>query len=140
MPIELRETPSAENLKSNWQQIMIALQPIVDNLPKKEDRDYFKGILSFLIGKEPRISNIPKNLMFIYIRKARLITKFYYYRNIISMDYIKRLLIDYLSELALSLGEDGLFIKYGIGGYQKQFVEQHITQKQEEAPKKGWLW
>jgi hypothetical protein len=140
LPIELRETPSAESLKSNWQQIMIALQPIVDNLPKQEDRDYFKGILSFLIGKEPRISNIPRNLMFIYIRKARLISKFYYYRNIISMEYIRRLLIDYLSEIALSLGEDGLFIKYGIGGYQRQFVEQKVIQEKEEEKKRGWLW
>ena len=140
MAIELREI-QPDNMKSNWQQIMIALQPIVDNIPKEEDRDYFKGILGFLIGKEPRISNIPKNLMFIYIRKARLISKFYYYRNIISMDYIKRLLIDYLSELALSLGEDGLFIKYGIGGYQQQFVQQRIIQDQSQQPqKKGWLW
>jgi hypothetical protein len=140
MAIELREI-QPDTMKSNWQQIMIALQPIVDNIPKEEDRDYFKGILGFLIGKEPRISNIPKNLMFIYIRKARLISKFYFYRNIISMDYIKRLLIDYLSELALSLGEDGLFIKYGIGGYQQQFVQQRIIQDQAQAPqKKGWLW
>ena len=139
MPVELREIPSSDTTKNNWQQIMIALQPIVDNIPKKEDRDYFKGIMSLLIGKEPRISNIPKNLMFIYIRKGRLISKYYYYRNIISMEYIRRLLVDYLNELALSLGEEGLFIKYGIGGYQKQFVEQHITQKQEQEKPKGWL-
>jgi len=141
MAIELREI-QPDGMKSNWQQIMIALQPIVDNLPREEDRDYFKGILSFLIGKEPRISNIPKNLMFIYIRKARQISKFYYYRNIISMDYIKRLLIDYLSELALSLGESGLFIKYGIGGHSQQFVEQRVTQsnQQQQPQRKGWLW
>jgi hypothetical protein len=140
MTIELREVQPSEGMRSSWEKIMIALQPIVDNLPRKEDRDYFKGILSFLIGKEPRISNIPKHLMFIYIRKARLISKFYYYRNIISMDYIKRLLIDFLSELALSLGEDGLFIKYGFGGFQQSFVQQKIEQTQPEVKKKGWLF
>lgn len=62
MAIELRETPSAENVKQSWSQVMIALQPIVEHLPKEEDRDYFNGILSFLIGKEPRISNIDKKL------------------------------------------------------------------------------
>jgi hypothetical protein len=140
MAIELRETSSTENLKSNWQQIKMMLEPVVDNLPKKEDRDYFKGILGFLIGKEPRISNIPKNLMFLYIRKARYINKLFFYRHIISMDYIKRMMVDYLNELAVSLGEEGLFVKYGLAGYQKQFVEQKVIQEKPEEKKKGWFF
>lgn len=141
MTIELREVQSGSGgLKDKMESIKVILQPIVDNLPRKEDRDYFNGILSFLIGKEPRISNIPKNLMFIYIRKARLISKYYYYRNIISIDYIKRYLIDYLSELALSLGEEGLFIKYGMGGYSQQFVQQRVINEPPAEKKKGWLW
>ena len=139
MAIELRETPSAENVKQSWSQVMIALQPIVEHLPKEEDRDYFNGILSFLIGKEPRISNIDKKLMFLYIRKGRLISKLYYYRQIFNMDYIRRKLIEYLNELALSLGEDGLFIKYGIGGFSKQFVEQKVINEVSPQKKKGWF-
>ena len=139
MAIELRETPSAENVKQSWSQVMIALQPIVEHLPKEEDRDYFNGILSFLIGKEPRISNIPEKLMFLYIRKGRFICKLYYYRHIYNMEYIRRLLIEYLNELALSLGGDGLFIKYGIGGFSKQFVEQKVINEASPQKKKGWF-
>lgn len=140
MTIEVREIQAPDALKGNWQQIMVALQPIVDNLPRKDDRDYFKGVMNLLIGKEPRISNIPRIYMFLYIRKARRITRLYYYRDIISMEYIRREMINYLSELALSIGEDGLFIKYGIGGYSQSYVQQKLIQEKPEEKKKGWLW
>jgi len=138
MAIELRETPSAENVKQSWSQVMMALQPIVHRSLPQDDRDYFNGILNFLIGKEPRISNIDKKLMFLYIRKGRIITKLYYNRQIWDMNYIRRKLIEYLNELALSLGEDGLFIKYGIGGYSKQYVEQKVINENLEQKQKGF--
>jgi hypothetical protein len=139
MPIELRETPSAESAKTSWSQVMMALQPIIHKSLPQDDKDYFNGILNFLIGKEPRISNIDKKIMFLYIRKGRIITKLFYNRQIWDMNYIRRKLIEYLNELALSLGEDGLFIKYGIGGYSRQFVEQKMISENIEQKKKGWL-
>lgn len=140
MSIELREIQPGVSSKGNWEQLKVLLEPIVDNLPREEDRDYFKGPLSFLIGKEPRISNIPKNLMFIYIRKARFIAKCEYYVDLLGWKFIKRELINFLSELALSLGEEGLLVKFGVGGFQRSFVEQRVIQEHPEEKKKGWLW
>lgn len=140
MSIEIREIQAPDNSKSNWQNLMSLLRPVVNQLPHEEDRDYFKGILGLLIEKEPRMSNIPKPFMFLYIRKARRITRLYYYREIISMEYIRRELINFLNELALSVGEEGLLIKYGIGGFQQSSVSQRVIQETPEPKKKGWLW
>lgn len=138
MPVQISEV-SAENVKASWAQVMMALQPIIHRSLPQDDKDYFNGILNFIIGKEPRISNIDKKHMFLYIRTGRIITKLYYNRQIWDMEYIRRKLIEYLNELALSLGEDGLFIKYGIGGYSRQFVEQKMINENVEQKKKGWF-
>jgi hypothetical protein len=142
MSIELREINSPENLRNNWQQIAIMLQPIVDNLPKKEDRDYFKGIMSFLIGKEPRISNIQPLFMYIYIRKADFIVRLWKNKGIVGTDMIRTELVKYLNRLALHLSENGLLVKHGIGGFSQQYIEQNVRQQQEHQPevkKRGWL-
>ena len=140
MPIELREVQAPDNTRGSWQQMKTIFEPVTANLPKKEDKEYFQGFLSFNIGKEPRLSNIPKNLMYIYQKKQRLIEEYYRYRKILSMDWIRGKELTFLGDLALFVSEEGLLIKYGIGGYQKQYVEQRVEQIQPQPKKKGWLW
>jgi hypothetical protein len=139
MPIELREVQAPDNTRGGWQQMKTIFEPVTANLPRKEDKDYFQGFLSFNIGKEPRLSNIPKNLMYIYQKKQRLIEEYYRYRKILSMDWIRGKEITFLGDLALFVSEEGLLIKYGIGGYQKQYVEQKMTQENVQPKKKGWF-
>lgn len=138
MPIEIRETPSAESVKNNWAQTALTLEPLVDHL-KPVDKDHFNGVLSLLIGKEPRMSNIEKKFLFLYIRKARLIVHEYQAKHIFNMEYIRNQIVLYINELATNISEDGLLIKYGVGGYSKQYVEQKVVNENIEPKKKGWF-
>jgi hypothetical protein len=137
--IELREVQAPDNTRGNWQQMKTIFEPVTANLPRKEDKDYFQGFLSFNIGKEPRLSNIPRHLMFIYQKKEHLISLFYFYRRILDMDWIRRNELDFLADLGLFVSEEGLLIKYGIGGFQRQYVEQKVEQTTVQPKKKGWL-
>lgn len=140
MSLVLREDPSPDQLKSNWQQITILLQPIVSNLPNKQERDFFSGMLSLMIGKEPRISNIPMKLVYVYIKKGYFVAKLYKYRSIIGIERVMEELLKLLYVFAFSLGWDGLLVKHGLGGFQRQFIEQKVTQeKLPEEKKKGWF-
>lgn len=138
MPIELREVQAPDNTRGSWQQMKTIFEPVTANLPRKEDKDYFQGFLSFNIGKEPRLSNIPKNLMYIYQKKGQLISKYHFYRKILNMDWIRKNEINFLGDLALFVSEEGLLIKYGIGGFQRQYSETKIEQTQQTPKKKGW--
>lgn len=140
MPVELRELPAPDQLKNSWQQVMIALQPIVENLPNKEERDFFSGMLGLMIGKEPRMSNIPMEFAYVYLRKGYFVVKAYNYRSILGMPFVRAELIKLLYVFASSLGWDGLLIKHGFGGFSRQFLEQKVYSEKSEEKKKGWLW
>jgi len=137
MPVQITEVQPNQTVKHNWTELAVALQPIVDTLPK-QDRDYFEGVLSFLIGKEPRMANIDKKFMWLFIQEGNLIVDMYSARKLISIDYIRGRLVKYLHKLALSLAEEGLLIKYGIGGYSRQYIEQKVTSENIDHKKKGF--
>ncbi len=65
MPIELRETKDDTAFKNRFDQLIELLEPETDSLPKKSDREYYLSPISFLIGKEPKISNIKPQFMYI---------------------------------------------------------------------------
>jgi len=142
MALTISETGSAgsiENLKTSWKQLLYTMQPQINRLPKEEDRDYFFGIPSLLIGKEPRLANIEKKRMYLVERQARLILILLEYHQIWGINSIRRLSAEYLNSLSLSGSEDGLILKYGIGGYSKQLVEQKMINENIEPKKKGWF-
>jgi len=135
MPIELRELPSPmESNKDIWSKISITLQPIIDSLPKEEDREYLSGLMNLLIGKEPRISNIPEKLTYVIVDKGNDIAMLYYYhrRGIWDIEDIRKRIVQYLNELATYLSREGDLMKYGFGGWTRQFQEQKIVT--EETP------
>lgn len=129
MAIELRETGSPfESKKDLWSQIAIALQPIVDSLPKEEDREYLSGLMNLLIGKEPRISNVPERLIYVMVDKGHDIAMLYkaYLQGLWSIDDIRCRIVQYLNELAMYLSREGDLMKYGFGGWTQQLQTQHI--------------
>lgn len=144
MAIEIRETTSPfESKKDIWSQIAIALQPIVENLPKEEDREEFMGIMNLLIGKEPRISNIPEKLIYVMVDKGYDIAMLYkyYHQGIWSIEDIRCRLIQYLNELATYLSREGDLMKYGFGGWSRQFQEQKvITEDHSQTQSKKGFW
>ena len=139
MPVELREVPSPTvSNKDIWSQIAVALQPIIDNLPEN-DRDYFSGMMNLLIGKEPRISNIPEKLIYILVQKgdniAFLYTK-YYLNGLWTLNDIRYRLTQYLNELAVYLSREGDLMKYGFGGWSQQFQTIKTIEDHADEPKK----
>ena len=140
MSILLSESKEDGLFKNRLDQLMEILEPETDRLPKKSDRDYFDGPISFLIGKEPRISNIHPKFMYLEQKWAAYYIKLDYFKNIIDPAYTRTKITQHMAKLAHSLGEDALLIKYGIGGFQRQSVEQTIVQEQPQQKKKGWLW
>jgi len=129
MAFTISETKDINAMKSQWAETILALQPIVDAIDNEQDKEYFKGIVSLLIGKDIRLANIPPRLMYIYIQKARRLYTLIYYSNLISLDYIRREVGDFLTTLGLSVSEDALFIKHGIGGFQqqRQYIKQEVV-------------
>jgi len=139
MPIELRELPSPiESDKDIWSKISITLQPIIESLPKAEDREYLSGLMNLLIGKEPRISNIPEKLIYVMVDKGNDIAMlFYYYRKgIWDIEDIRKRIVQYLNELATYLSREGDLMKYGFGGWTRQFQEQKIITEEHPTVKK----
>lgn len=139
MPVQITEVQPNQTVKHNWTEMAIALQPITETL-SKEDRDYFEGPLSFLIGKEPRMANIDKKYMWLFIQEGNLIVDMYKAYKIYSINDSRSRLIKYLHKLALSLAEEGLLIKYGIGGYSRQYIEQKVTSENIDHNKKKSFW
>jgi hypothetical protein len=139
MPVELREVPSPTvSNKDIWSQIAVALQPIIDNLPEN-DRDYFSGAMNLLIGKEPRISNIPERLIYLMVKKGDNIAFLYtkvYLNGLWSLNDIRYRLTQYLNELAVYLSREGDLMKYGFGGWTQQFQTQKIVTEEHPAERK----
>lgn len=138
MPVELREVPSPTvSNKDIWSQVAVALQPIIDNLPE-DDRDYFSGMMNLLIGKEPRISNIPEKLIYVIVEKGDNIAMLYnaYLHGIWSISDIRYRITQYLNELAVYLSREGDLMKYGFGGWSQQFQTQKIITEEHPSEKK----
>ena len=143
MGFEVREIPTTiDSNKFNLAQIQTMLQPIIDTLPKEEDRDYLNGLMNLLIGKEPRISNIPEELIYVTVDKGNDIVMLYdyYLRGIWNIRDIRKRMTQYLNELAVYLSREGDLVKYGFGGYSHQEQVQHMSteDRSPRTKKKGW--
>lgn len=123
---KITEDQSVESRKESMAKTILALEPITDSLTNKGDRQFFKGIPSLLIGKDIKLANIAKDKMYVFLLMGKLNFLYYYYQNIISRDFIRRNVGEYLNFGGSSVSEEALFIKYGIGGYTKQYLEQKV--------------
>lgn len=123
----ITEEQSVEARKEQMAKTILALQPMIDSLPDEGDRKYFKGISSLLIGKDIKLANIEKDKEYALWKFAKLIAVFNYYQNILSRDFIRRYAVEYLNLLGIGVSRDALFIKYGIGGFSRQYLEQKIV-------------
>jgi hypothetical protein len=142
MTFEIREIPSTlDSNKFNLAQIQTMLQPIIDALPKEEDRDYLNGLMNLMIGKEPRISNIPEELIYVTVDKGANIVMLYdyYLRGLWSIRDIRKRIAQYLNELAVYLSREGDLVKYGFGGYSHaEQIQKVTTEDRTPQKKKGW--
>lgn len=116
---------SYEKASFNWDKITHSLQPETESLPKK-DREYFESNISFLIGKDIRLSNLPKEWLYIYIQRADHIFTLTWYPMLVPPEYINKEIGKYENRLGLPISLDGLGWKFGPMGFQQQHVKQEV--------------
>jgi len=136
MGIRISEDKSSEQTVFNWEKISHSLEPEIKELPE-EDKRYFKSKIKLLIGKEIRLSNIPPNHMYAYIKRVDWILMLMRYPMYVTPEYIRSEVTKFLSRLGLQISESGLGWKYGPMGFQHSSVKQELIQTPDIRGEKG---
>jgi len=110
-----------------WDKVVHSFEPELDILPDK-DREYFSSIVYNLINKEPALSNIPPQHMYVYTLQAKRILRLLSYPMLVPEEYIRRQVAVYLNSLKIRLSENGLAWLFGPLSHTTQHVKQEITQ------------
>lgn len=131
MAIRISEDKTTDQQGFNWNKISASLEPEVERLPK-DDRRYFKSKVKLLIGKEIRLSNIPKEHMYVYIKRVDWILLLMRYPMYVTPEFIRGEITKLLSRLGLQISKEGLGWKYGPMGFQHSSIKQEIIQPEKE--------
>jgi hypothetical protein len=131
MAIRISEDKTSDQQGFNWNKISASLEPEIHMLPE-EDRRYFKSKVKLLIGKEIRLSNIPKEHMYVYIKRVDWILLLLRYPMYVTPEFIRGEITKFLSRLGLQISEKGLGWKYGPMGFQHSSIKQEIIQPERE--------
>jgi len=118
-------------LDFDWEKIDHSLYPETKDLPP-EDRKFFESKVKYLIGKEIKLSNIPPNLIFIFIKRIDWVIKIMRYPQMFSRNYVHFQIVALLARLGIQISVEGLGWKYGPMGFQ--FKEEHIKQELVNVP------
>ena len=126
---------SYEKAGFQWDKITHSLQPETESLPKR-DREYFESNISFLIGKDIRLSNLPKEWLYIYIQRADYIFTLTWYPMVVPHEFINKEIGKYENRLGLPISLDGLGWKFGPMGFQQQHIRQEVIGMPTQAGEK----
>ena len=119
----------------NWDKITHSLEPETEVLPE-DDRRYFESKVKLLIGKEIRLSNIPKGEhMYACILRSDWCLNLMSYPMVVTPEYIRREIAKLLNRLGLRISEEGLGWKYGPMGFQH--ASQKVVQEVVGTTEKG---
>lgn len=116
---------SYERASTFWDRISHALGPEIEDLSEEDQRYYRK--VKFLIDKEPKLANYPRNYLYYFIRLARNVFTLSYYPMVISDEYLRRKLAEYVNTTSSTLAVDGLAWKFGPMGFQQQKIVQEVV-------------
>lgn len=114
MPVQITETPSIENLKSRWAQIVLALEPLTDTLSEPY-KSFFNSPVKLLIGNKISLAIIPPKHMWSYIQHVNYIYSLIKHIDHIGydIDYVLTEVSYFLSRLGLSMSVNGEFLIKG---------------------------
>jgi hypothetical protein len=108
-----------DRLKSQWAQIVLALEPLTDTL-KEPYKSFFESPVKLLIGNKISLAIIPPSHMWSYIQHAQYILNLL--KNIdqigYDIDYVMLELSFFLSRLGLSMSINGEFLLKGPMSHQ----------------------
>lgn len=130
MAFRISEDKAYDSATFSWDKITHSLEPEIEILPE-DDRRYFSSKIKLLIGKEIRLSNIPKEFMLVYIRWADWIIRLNRYPMVISPEFIRSEIARLLNRYGIRISQDGLGWKFGPMGFQQSHIKQEIIQPKE---------
>lgn len=129
MAITISETPSVERLKSQWAQIVLALEPLTDTL-KEPYKSFFDSPVKLIIGNKISLAIIPPGHMWSYIEHAQYILFMLKHIDQIGydIDYVLIELSFFLSRLGLSMSVNGEFLLKGPMSHQVMHQRTELLQ------------
>lgn len=131
MPVTISEQPSIDRLKSQWAQIVLALEPLTDTL-KEPYKSFFESPVKLLIGNKISLAIIPPRHMWSYIEHVNYIYSLIKHIDQIGydIDYVLTEVSYFLSRLGLSMSVNGEFLIKGP-------MSHHISQQRTELVQLG---
>jgi len=108
-----------------WDKVSHSLEPETEHLPKR-DKNYFQSNISFLIGKDIRLSNLPERWIYVYMQRADYIFTLTWYPMLVPHEFINKEIAKYENRLGLPISLDGLGWKFGPMGFQQQQIRQEV--------------
>lgn len=129
MPITVSEQPSIDRLKSNWAQIVLALEPLTDTLAEPY-KSFFDSPVKLLIGNKISLAIIPPRHMWSYIEHSDWIMNLLYNIDQIGydVDYVLFQLSKFLARLGLSMSVNGEFLIKGPMSHQTMHQRSELVQ------------
>ena len=126
--LTMNDSSSIGGIRFEWDKIKHSFEPEIKDLPD-EDRRFFESKVKLLIGKEIKMSNIPANKIYMYIKRLDWVIKIMRYPQLFSRDYVRYEIVQLLFRLGVQISVEGLGWKYGPMGfqYQKQHVKQELV-------------
>jgi len=116
---------SYEKASFNWDKITHSLEPETESLPQR-DKEYFESSISFLIGKDIRLSNLPEKWLYVYMQRSDFIFTLTWYPMLVPHEYINKQIGMFENRLGLPISLDGLGWKFGPMGFQQQHIRQEV--------------
>lgn len=129
MAVTISEAPSIDRLKSQWAQIVLALEPLTDTLPEPY-RSFFNSPVKLIIGNKISLAIIPPRHMWSYIQHVNYI--YTLLKNIdyigYDIDYVLTEISYFLSRLGLSMSVNGEFLIKGPMSHQVMHQRSELLQ------------
>lgn len=130
--ITMQDSSSIGGIRFEWDKIKHAYEPEIKDLAK-EDRQFFESKVKLLIGKEIKLSNIPREKLYMYIKRLDWVVKIMRYPQLFSRDFVRYEIVQLLFRLGIQISVDGIGWRYGYGGFSHQ--QQHVKQELVGYPK-----
>lgn len=129
MPVTITEQPSIDRLKSQWAQIVLALEPLTDTL-KEPYKSFFESPVKLLIGNKISLAIIPPRHMWSYIEHVNYIYSLLKHIDQIGydVDYVLTEVSYFLSRLGLSMSVNGEFLLKGPMSHQVVHQRSELLQ------------
>lgn len=138
MAITISENPNIEQFKSNWANMVEAIEPDIARLPEPW-KETFEGLLNIMMSSTLSLGIIPKKRMYAIYELHNWILNINKYPDFVNYDltWIGSLVAELFGGLVeLSMAEDGRFLLEGPMSRQFMYSSQRLM-SQNEAMRKN---